>query len=97
MSKKIKDQIEEDNLQEKTFIISPNEFQYLRGLDIVKRSVEHYHKSLMTDYLKLVSLRLGYKLEDDVVFNIDFVSDKRELTIKRILPPKEDQGLDKKD
>jgi hypothetical protein len=50
---------------------------------------------LMSEYLKIISVRLGYLPEKDLEFNIDLKDPKRELLIKDIPIPLEDQLLDK--
>lgn len=89
MSKRINDLIpDEDSILEKTFVISPSEVEYLRDLDNVFQSFMYYQKRLMTNYLKNVSQRLGYKSDQNLEFEIDLKSPKRELTIK-LLPVSE--------
>lgn len=93
MSNKIK-QITEDNANEpKKFTIRPWEFSYLKSLDTVKRTNNHYMEQLMTEYLKMLSLRLGFRPEQNVEFSIDLNDDKRELTITPIASPLEDEKL----
>ena len=75
MSKKLDKQLN----SEKKFIINPEEFAYINSLDTVGRSFEHYINSLKTEYIKMVSVRLGYRPEDTLEFSIDLKDPKREI------------------
>jgi hypothetical protein len=92
MSDKIKKQLEDT---EKTFTIRPYELQYLRSLDTIKRSVEYYISQAQTEYLKILSVGLGFSPEKDLEFHIDLNDNKGELKVKEIPGPAEDDALDK--
>jgi hypothetical protein len=93
MSDNIKKRLE--GLEGARFIIEQSDFNYLNSLDQIRRTNDHYMDQLMSEYLKIISVRLGYLPEKDLEFNIDLKDPKRELLIKDIPIPLEDQLLDK--
>jgi hypothetical protein len=64
--------------------ISVNDFQYLKNVELIKNSVNYYIQQIQGEYLKLLSLNLGYKPEQDLTFNIDLQSTTRELVIHEL-------------
>ena len=80
MSEKAKSKLNKGNVDKKS-IISVNSFQYLKNVELIKNSVSYYIQQLQGEYLKLLSLDLGYKPEQDLQFGIDLEGDTRELTV----------------
>ena len=77
---------------DKTVTISVNNYAYLKKVEMIKNSVNYYIQQMQGEFLKLLSIDLGYKPEQDVTFNIDLQSDNRELTIHE-LTDKEKEAL----
>lgn len=92
MSDKIKKQLDGN---EKTFIISPYELRYVQSIEQIKTSMNYYLSQVQSEYLKLLSLNLGYLPEQDLEFSIDLGATTGELKIKEVPKPSEDLMLDK--
>jgi hypothetical protein len=69
---------------DKTITISVNDFSYLKKVEMIKNSVNYYIQQIQGEFLKLKSIGLGYKPEQDITFNIDLTGDNRELTIHEL-------------
>lgn len=82
MSIKIKGKMKKT--EDKKFVISKTDFQYLNSIEAIKRSVNHYLSQLQGEYIKILSVNLGYKPEKDLQFQIDLQGDARELTIHEV-------------
>ena len=93
MSQRIKEQIiddlpAEDKAIVKKYTISELEMNYLKDLDAVRRSFDMYMDQLSAGYMKQISLRLGYRLDQNLKFNIDLKDDNRELTLTEVYVPR---------
>lgn len=86
MSNIIRGKLKKNNPEEKRFIIRPHEFDYLLKVEQVKKSQEFYLNGLINEYLKMIALKYGYNLDDNLEFKIDFAGQNRELTIRNHLP-----------
>lgn len=71
----------------RTVTISEIDFNYLRDLEGVQRSFNYYQQRLITQYLKNISLKLGYDPEANLEFGLDLNTDTRELSIKQVVAP----------
>lgn len=83
MSNKVKGKIQQKTTDKKV-TISKTDFQYLNSIEVIKRSIDHYLSQLQGEYIKILSIDLGYKPEQDLQFGIDLQSDTRELTIHEV-------------
>lgn len=61
------------------------EFAYINSLDAVGRSFEYYIKQLKSEYLQGLTLRMGYKADDNLEMTID-LKDEAHLLIVTKLP-----------
>lgn len=82
MSQKIKDKLKKT--EDKTVTISKTDFQYLNSINNIRFSVNYYLQQLQSEYMKILSVDLGYKPEEDLMFNIDLKDEARELTIHKV-------------
>lgn len=82
MSDKIKSKVHFK--ADKKVVISKTDFQYLNSIEKLKRSVSYYFQQIQGEYLKIVSVSLGYAPDKDLTFGIDLDSDSRELTIHEL-------------
>jgi len=92
MSEKAKANLKKNN--DKKVQLSVNDFQYLKKVEMVKTSVNYYIQQIQGEFLKLKSIDLGYKPDQDVTFNIDLQGDTRELIVHE-LTDKEKEALTK--
>ncbi len=76
MSQKLNNQLKKD-----TYKITDAEMLYLKKLDGVKHLIMQYQDALTTDYLHDIAIRLGYKQEDTLEFQLDLKADTKELKI----------------
>ena len=90
MSEKVKSKIKFNSDTKVT--LSVNDFTYLKKVEMVKNSISYYIQQIQGEFLKLKSLELKYKPEQDLTFNIDLDGTSRELTIHE-LTEKEKQQL----
>lgn len=81
MSQKIKEQLKN---KDKIVVIAKSDFQYLNSIENIRFSMNHYLQQLESEYIKLLTINLGYKPEEDLAFSIDFKDDSRELTIHKV-------------
>ena len=94
MSDKIKKQIpindipEEDKEIVKRYSLSQDEVNYLKDLNAVRRSFDIYMDQLSAGYMKQISLRFGYKREQNLKFEIDLDNPKNEITFTEVFTPK---------
>jgi hypothetical protein len=94
MSDKIKQQIpindipDEDKNIVKRYSLSQDEVNYLKDLNAVKRSFDIYMDQLSAGYMKQVSLRFGYRPEQNLKFEIDLEDPKHEITFTEVFTPK---------
>ena len=93
MSKKINAQLNQSDGEEKRYIISQQEFNFLNSMDTIGYSFNHYMNQLKGEFTKMIAFRLGYGAETDLEFSIDLKDPKRELTIKPMSVPEEDKKL----
>jgi cell division protein FtsI/penicillin-binding protein 2 len=85
MSDKIKSKVGKVPFKaDNKIVISKQDFQYLNSIETLKRSVNYYFQQIQGEYLKIVSVSLGYKPEQDLTFGIDLEGDTRELTVHEL-------------
>jgi len=93
MSDRIKQQIPIDNLPDedkeivKRYTLSQDEINYLKDLNAVKRSFDIYMDQLSAGYMKQISLRFGYRREQNLKFEIDLDDPKHEITFTEVYTP----------
>ena len=86
MSKKITAQLSEKS---KKITLTTHEFNYLTSMDRIAKSFSHYMNALTSEYLRIVCVeKHGFKVGDNLEFNIDLADEGQELSVK-ILPPEE--------
>ena len=69
---------------DKSFQVSVNDYQYLKNVELIKNSVSFYIQQIQGEYLKLLSLELGYKPEQDLQFGLDLNTGDRTLTVHEV-------------
>lgn len=83
MSERIKSKMKKNDDNNKVVIISKVDFRYLNSIANIRHSVDYYLSQVQSEYLKILSLGLGYKIEDDLEFSIDLKDESRALTIHK--------------
>jgi hypothetical protein len=94
MSNKIKTKLKEPGntstpIVTRTHTLRDQDFNFLRSLDQIRYTVDQYLHKAEGEFLKMVSVDLGYKPEEDLEFSIDLKENTKELTVSTV-PKKKD-------